>query len=193
VRRHGRSQSQILAVAGRSALFSAEIAGLKQKSAFLFDVGLDLSIAGGTAASATKSSTLWAGGLKMAGQAFRLPLLVCTPLMQVSLTIAHICNSFAFLVFHPFRVDGAKPLRRRKTNKKAIEFSRGRTLAIMFARELFTTRYRLSDRISANTVYRATLFLSDEGERLKSYNDVLPPDACRSWMFTTKRTISLLL
>jgi hypothetical protein len=58
--------------------------------------------------------------------------------MQVSLTMAHICNSFAFLVFYLFRADGAKPFVEAKNlTKKQSEFSHGRTFTIMFARELF--------------------------------------------------------
>jgi len=49
--------------------------------------------------------------------------------MQVSLTMAHICNSFSFLVFHLFRADAAKPFAEAKNlTKKQSEFSHGRTL-----------------------------------------------------------------
>jgi hypothetical protein len=41
--------------------------------------------------------------------------------------MAHICDSFAFLVFHLFRADGAKPSRRRKQREKRSGFS-GRAL-----------------------------------------------------------------
>ena len=52
--------------------------------------------------------------------------------------MAHIYDSFAFLVFYLFRADGAKPFAEAKNlTKKRSEFSHGRTLTIMFARELF--------------------------------------------------------
>jgi hypothetical protein len=53
------------------------------------------------------------GGNAIVGTAALYGLLASRLPMQISLTIARICNSFAVLVFHLFRADGAKPSQSR--------------------------------------------------------------------------------